>query len=202
MGASFGQWALALPTGGLSLLPEDTRSNIPVIGPLTGAKSDEQKALESTQQRLADEQKKRLEQQRQIQMQNMANRLMAFAPLNNHVASRLGPQAAFSPEQMAQFGADPMGPPKAGSPELQAWARLSDQDRAYAMSHRGDKNLTFGGATWGNYNLDQLEQQRMQLLQQQQQEQQRQAMISGAFQGMPQGPAPIPISAPAPARRF
>ncbi len=202
MGASLLQWGLALPTGGLSLLPEDTRSRIPLVGPATGAVSDEQKRLEQTQQRLAAEAKQRMEQQRQINMQNTANRLMAFAPLNNHVASRLGPQAAFSPEQMSQFAADPQGAPKPGSPELGAWMRLSDPERAYAMSHRGDKNLTFGGATWGNYNLDQLEQQRMQLMQQQQAEEQRRAMVSGAFQGMPAGPEQIPISAPAPARRF
>jgi len=192
---------LAPLTGGLSLglVSEDTRAGLPVIGPLTGAKSDEQKRLEQTQQRLAAEQKQRMEQQRQVQMQNMANRMMAFAPMNNHVASRLGPQAAFSPEQMSQFAADPAGPPQV-SPQLQAWMNMSDNDRNYVRGHQADKSLM--GGRWSGVDLRALDQQHVDFLGKQRAEQARRAQVAGAFQGMPQGPEQIPISAPAPARRF
>jgi hypothetical protein len=204
MGASVWQWALAPVTGGASLLPEDTRSDIPIIGPLTGAKSDEQKALEATQRRLAEEQKQRMEQQKQAHLQNMANRLMAFAPMNNHLASRLGPQAAFTPQQMSQLAADPSGGPQAPA-DVQRWLALSDEERHHIRqaSQRGQKTIVDNsGFHWQNQNIADLDARGAAFHKAQQPEQARQSMVEAAFSGMPAGPQPIPISAPAPPRRY
>ncbi len=203
MGASPWQWATAIPTGGLSLLPEDTRAGLPIIGPLTGAKSDEQKALEATQQRLAGEQKARMEQQRQVALQNTANRLTAFAPMNNHLASR-GMQA-YSPQQMQQLAADPSGGPKA-SPDVQRWMGLTDDERNHVRMavQRGQPTIAVGGKNWSGMTmqqLDALDQQTMAFSQQQNAEQARQAQVSSAFQGAPSAPAQISMPTPLAARR-
>lgn len=202
-----GGLGLAPLTGGLSLLgtSEDFRSGLPVIGGLTGAKSNEQKALEQTQQRLAGEQKARMEQQRQIGMQNLANRLTAFAPMNNHLASR-GLQA-FTPQQMQQMAADPSGGPKA-DPAVQRWMSMSDQERQHVRDAiaRGQPTISAGGTTmWSNMSLpqlDQIEQQALAFSRTQGAEQRRQAQVGGAFQNIPAGPAPIQMPTPAAARRF
>lgn len=201
-----GGLGLAPLTGGLSLLGtgEDFRAGLPVIGGLTGAKSDEQKALEATQQRLAGEQKARMEQQRQIGMQNLANRLTAFAPMNAHVASR-GLQA-FSPQQMQQMAADPSGGPKA-DPAVQRWMSLTDQERQHVRDAkmRGQPTIIIRGQDFSSMPMDQilaLDQAGVAFGQQQGAEQRRQAQVGAAFQGAPAGPAPIQMPTPAAARRF
>lgn len=99
--------------GGLSLSGlEDFASRIPVVGSIFGARSDEAKALERAQKQLAKDLEKRHGQVRSSQMQQMTNRLAAFSPMNQHLAERMGPQAAFSPDAMAKFAEDPMGPPE------------------------------------------------------------------------------------------
>lgn len=99
--------------GGLDLSGlEDFASRLPVVGSIFGARSNESKALERAQKQLAKDLQQRHGQVRSSQMQQMTNRLAAFSPMNAHLAERMGPQAAFSPDAMAKFAEDPMGPPQ------------------------------------------------------------------------------------------
>lgn len=169
-----------------------------------GGKSKEQEALERTQQRLAEEQKVRMEEQRQVSMQNMANRLMAFGPMNSHVASRGG--QAYSPEQMSQFAADPTGGPKA-SLEVQRWLALPEEERARIRSakNNGMAKIISGNTDWGKIPQEkiwELDRQAAAFGGQQGAEDQRRAMVAGAFSNAPSGPAPIQMATPAAARRF
>lgn len=99
-----------LVSGGF--LPAKTRAKIPIVNALWGDKTDEQKNLERTQEQIAKEvaAREKLVQQRALTQQTQ--RLTAFGPMNQYLASSLGPEAAFRPEMMADFAKDPMGGPQ------------------------------------------------------------------------------------------
>lgn len=194
----FGGDVLAVGTLGLAG-NENTRAALP-LGKVTGAKPDSQKRLEETQRRLAAEQEARMEQMRQAHLQNLANRLMAFSPMNNHLAERMGPGAAFSPEQMGQLAASPFGGPQA-SPELQHYMSLSPEQRkvAHTLIGRGSGQDTLQAWGLAGMSADQitaLEQERAAFEQQRQQEERRRAMVSGAFQPPQQQQAPFQFAPP------
>jgi len=89
------------------ILGEDTVARLPVVGGLLGAQPDSQKALLKKQEQLAAEAKKRAAQNAQMRMQALGQSMLAFNPQNQMMAQMFGPQAAFSPQQMAQMSSDP-----------------------------------------------------------------------------------------------
>jgi len=101
--------SLAPVTGGLSLGAggEDMLARVPLVGGFLGAETDSQKALIKKQEQLAAEAKKRAQQNAQARMQALGQSMLAFNPQNQMMAQMFGPQAAFSPQQFAQMGADP-----------------------------------------------------------------------------------------------
>lgn len=95
-------------TFGLNKLAgEDTMSKIPVLNAVGGYTSDADKQLLAKQQELAAEAKKQQERNAQMRMQALGQSLLAFGPRNAMMAQMFGPQAAFTPEQMAQMANDP-----------------------------------------------------------------------------------------------
>lgn len=93
--------------GGSELLGEDTMSKIPVLNAIGGYESDEQKALLKKQRELAEETKKQQQRNAKMRMQALGQSMLAFNPQNQMMAQMFGPDAAFSPEQMAQMSSDP-----------------------------------------------------------------------------------------------
>jgi len=116
--------SLAPVTGGLSLGAggEDMLARVPLVGGLLGAETDSQKALIKKQEQLAEEAKKRAAQNARARMQALGQSMLAFNPQNQMMAQMFGPQAAFSPQQFAQMGADPS---VAGTP----WGQGTDEQR-------------------------------------------------------------------------
>lgn len=89
------------------ILGEDTVARLPIVSGLLGAESDAQKALQKKQQDLAEDAEKRAKLNQQMRMQALGQSLLAFNPQNQMMAQMFGPQAAFTPQQMAQMSADP-----------------------------------------------------------------------------------------------
>lgn len=115
---------LAPVTGGGSLFAgEDTLARIPVVGALTGSKTKAQKRLVEEQKRMAADMRKRSAMNERARLNAMQQRLGAVAPLNQAMAQMYGPDAAFSPEQFAQMGANPFGPYKG------VWGQGTDEER-------------------------------------------------------------------------
>ena len=120
-------------TGGASLLAagEDTVARIPLLGGMLGAETSSQKALVKKQEQLAEEAKKRAAQNAQARMQALGQSMLAFNPQNQMMAQMFGPQAAFSPQQFAQMGADPSvaGMPWGTGTDEQRRAQAADAER-------------------------------------------------------------------------
>ena len=115
---------LAPVTGGASLLAgEDTLARIPVVGALTGSKTKAQKRLVEEPKRMAADMRKRSAMNERARLNAMQQKLGALAPLNQAMAQMYGPDAAFSPEQFAQMGANPFGPYKG------VWGQGTDEER-------------------------------------------------------------------------
>ena len=115
---------LAPVTGGASLLAgEDTLARIPVVGALTGSKTKAQKRLVEEQKRMAADMRKRSAMNERARLNAMQQKLGALAPLNQAMAQMYGPDAADSPEQFAQMGANPFGPYKG------VWGQGTDEER-------------------------------------------------------------------------
>jgi hypothetical protein len=107
-------------SGGLTRIAgEDTLAKIPVLGAITGSKSDEQKALLKKQEELAKDAELQKKRNQQMRMQALGQSMLAFNPQNQMMAQMYGPQAAFNPQQMAQMAGDPGAQP-IGDAE-QAW---------------------------------------------------------------------------------
>lgn len=108
-----GRGLAGMLTGGLSeIVGEDTMSKVPVLNTLTGAQSDAYKNLIKKQGQMAEEAKLQQERNQQMRMNALGQSILAFNPQNQMMAQMFGPQAAFSPQQFAQMGANPNGPPQ------------------------------------------------------------------------------------------
>lgn len=85
-----------------------------VINKLTGGRTKEEKALVAKQEQMAAEAKVREGQQQDARMNQLGQQLLAFNPANQMMAQMYGPDAAFSPEQMATMtqGQAPPSDPK------------------------------------------------------------------------------------------
>jgi hypothetical protein len=103
---------------------EDLSSNLPG-GWLRGAQSDEEKALLERQEEVRGDVKQQRARQEQAWLNARARGLQAFAPLNNMMAQKMGPQAAFSPQQMAEFAKSPLPAPQL-TPDLQYYMSLPE----------------------------------------------------------------------------
>lgn len=174
-----GRGLAALGTLGLSeVVGEDTRSKIPLIGPLSGARSDATKNLMATQQRLAEETRKQQERNAQMRMNALGQQMMAFNPQNQAMAQMFGPEAAFNPQQFAQMANDP----GARTPEQYSAAHKQ------AMAQGGGRQRMDG---WTAADL-----QRMQ------ENERRKKMVEQNMQPLGPGPAPMQMTAPQAGRRF
>lgn len=171
-------------TGGLSLLPglgtavlgEDTMSKIPLIGPLFGSESDEQKALIAKQEQLAREAKLRRTQVQQQSLNALGQSMLAFNPRNQMMAQMFGPEAAFQPSQMAAMIANPQGMPEM-DPSID---QTSTDPRVTAEQQR----VMAERDVW------------------RQQEERRKQQLMQGIQPVGPGPAPLDPRRPAPARRY
>jgi hypothetical protein len=108
--------------GGSRLLGEDTMSKIPGLNAIGGYQPDSQKALIKKQEELAKDAELQKKKNQQARMQALGQSMLAFNPQNQMMAQMFGPQAAFSPQQFAQMGADPS---VAGMP----WGSGTDEQR-------------------------------------------------------------------------
>jgi hypothetical protein len=128
-----GSVGLAPLTGGASLLAagEDTVARIPLVGGMLGAETDAQKALIKKQEQLAEEAKRRAQQNARARMNALGQSMLAFNPQNQMMAQMFGPQAAFSPQQFAQMAQDPSiaGQPWGTGTDEQRRAQVADKER-------------------------------------------------------------------------
>lgn len=113
------------------ILGEDTVARLPIVNGLLGAEADSQKALQKKQKELAEEAARRAKINQQMRMQSLGQSMLAFNPQNQMMAQMFGPQAAFSPQQMAQMAADPSiaGVPWGQGTDEQRVAQVKDKQR-------------------------------------------------------------------------
>jgi hypothetical protein len=177
---------------------EDFMDKMPVIGSFT--RSDEEKALVKKQREMAEEARRQLEQSRQTSMQALGQSMLAFNPQNQMMAQMFGPQAAFSPQQMAQMSADPAGGPQADQWIMDAVARgEAEMPAAQWMNERGPGRNASGKD--GERAAQQLSAIQAHARAMKEYEEKRRK-LEGAFSPLPQGPAPIQQTQAAPGRRY
>lgn len=183
-----GRGLAALGTMGLSeLMGENTRSKIPVLNELTGAKSDEEKQLLAAQQKLADDLGKRQKANEQARLNAIGQKMLAFNPQNQMMARIYGPEAAFSPQQMAQMAADPSAMSQQGFDAQANQALMNGQ----INPHTRQREMS--------------EEDRLRLVEEQKrmvQNQQRMQNVQQNMQPLPPGPAALQSRAPQAARRY
>jgi hypothetical protein len=179
---------------------EDVLARLPVLGPLLGAESSEQKALIAQQKRMAEDAKRREELLRPARLAGFQQSMGAFAPRNKMMANVFGPDAAFSGKQMADMTADPMGGPTA-DPKVMA---LEQQLKKYGIDNYAELqafNKDTDSRLTDNKGFTAAMAFRKQRDEAALKEKQRRAQMEQLFATGP-GPAPInPIQA-APVRRF
>jgi hypothetical protein len=170
------------------ILGEDTVARIPGLNMIAGAKTDASKALLKKQEELAREAKLQQERNTAARMQALGQSMLAFNPRNQMMAQMFGPQAAFSPQQFAQMGANPFGPPQLDPSLLNPDGSVTTDVKTPFGTTRTDTRKQAAVDEWARKKREYEAQQ--QLLQ----------------QGMaPVGPGPAalgPRAAPAGARRF
>lgn len=88
---------------------EDFGARIPVVGSLFGLQTNEQRDLLRKQRQLAEDAERRQAMMTQARMQALGQQMLAFAPRNQMMAEMFGPEAAFTPQQMGDMTANPMG---------------------------------------------------------------------------------------------
>ena len=143
---------------------------------LTSGRTPEEKRLLEKQQQMADEAARRREQVQQQSMDALGQQLMAFAPLNQAMASMYGPEAAFTQEQFANMAQNPMRP---------------DVDPAL-FNYTGNDPEMLARAADAARRIQQYDAA----------EEARRASIMGGMPAPGPGPAPIQMPAPQAARRY
>jgi hypothetical protein len=113
---------------------EDVLAKIPILGPLSGAETEEEKALLRKQKQLAEDAKRRAEITGPARMAALNQSMLAFAPRNRVMAQMFGPEAAFTGKQMADMSANPMGPTP-GDPQV---VKLAGQLQQYKLNSYED----------------------------------------------------------------
>jgi hypothetical protein len=163
-----------LTLGGSELLGEDTMSKIPGLNAIGGYQPDSQKALIKKQEELAKDAELQKKKNQQMRMQALGQSMLAFNPQNQMMAQMYGPQAAFSPQQMAQMAGDP------GAMSQDDWSR------AHQESLRTGKPM---GVSADDTKRMQDNQRRM-------------AQVQAQTQPLGPGPAQLKMPPPAAARRY
>jgi hypothetical protein len=178
---------------------EDILSNIPVLGPLLGARSEEERALLEQQKRMAEDAKRRQALVGPARMQAMNQQMAAFGPRNRMMAQMFGPEAAFTGEQISDMTANPM--PNQGDPKAKA---LDAELKKYGLNSYEDVlayNKQAGHQITDSKGFSAAMKYRQEQEAAAAAEKKRRAMHEANFATGP-GPAPInPIQA-APVRRF
>lgn len=175
-------------TGGMSLvgMNENARSRIPIIGGLTGAQSDAEKALLKKQEQMATEAARRQRMNEQTRLNGQAQQLQAFGPRNQVMAQMFGPDAAFTPQQFAQMGADPGAISQAEYDKARQQSMLNGPIDPRTRSRQVGAPMPFTAQDKERMLADQ----------------RRQAAIAANMQPLPQGPAPLRQVAPQAGRRY
>jgi hypothetical protein len=150
-------------------------AKVPIFGPLSGAKTDEEKRLLAKQKQMAEEAKKRQAEVQRMRMNALGQQMLAFNPQNQMMAQMFGPEAAFSPQQMAQMANDP------GAMTPDAFSRAHEQSLRTGQPMQG---------------MDADAMRRMQ------ENEQRKKMVASQMTPLGPGPAPLKLPPPAAARRF
>ncbi len=165
--------------GGSELLGEDTMSRIPGLNAIGGYKSDESKALIKKQEELAKEAELQKKRNAQMRMQALGQSMLAFNPQNQMMAQMFGPQAAFSPQQMAQMAADP------GARSREDYSAARER----ALANPQDKRLSTQG--WSAADIQRMEE-----------DEKRRRMVQQQTTPLGPGPAPLRLPPPQPGRRY
>lgn len=181
-----GRGLVGLGTLGLSeALGEETMSKVPVLGALGGFRSNAEKQLMETQKRLAQETAAQRAQNERTRMNALGQQMLAFNPQNQAVAQMFGPEAAFSPQQMAGMVNDP--------------GARSQED--YKAAHE---------KAWKNGSIDFNTRQRVGVMEgwsgddirRMEENERRKKMVQQNMQPLPPGAPPMQMTGPAAARRF
>lgn len=172
--------------GGSELLGENTMSKIPVLNALGGFEPDSQKALVKKQEQLAAEAKKRAAQNAQARMNALGQSMLAFNPQNQMMAQMFGPQAAFSPQQMAQMAQDPGARSRADFEAAQHQAMMNGPIDPKTRQRTGGPMQG-----WTGDDLRRMED-----------NERRMAQVQRQTTPLGPGPAPLRLPGAAPARRF
>jgi len=155
---------------------EDLLSGVPVLGPLLGAESSEQKALRAKQKQMADEAEKRMRANQESRMNALTQSMLAFDPYNQMIAQMMGPGAAFSPQQLQQMAQNPMKPQL--DPSLRDYRGTDKKKEAEIAAYMQQ--------------MDDF----------QKNEARRQEMLAGGLRPLPAGPAPLQQRTPLAAKRY
>lgn len=151
----------------------------PIVGGIAekllfGGKSKEQKALLAKQEQLAKEAEIRRQQTQTARMDALGMQVLAFNPHNQAMAQMYGPQAALAPETLAAMTHNPM------APDTSMGGYTGTDPKKKAQQAEQVKNL----AEWQKANED------------------RYNRTLAGLSPLPQGPAPIQMPKPQPARRY
>lgn len=142
----------------------------------TDDNSKEKKALLAKQEQLARETAARREQMQTARMDALGQRIAAFNPHNQLMASMFGPQAAFQPEQLAGMVQNPIKPTL--SPELYNYQGTDPKKQAEINSFM-QREAAY-----------------------KQSEEKRRNQVMGGVSPLPAGPAPISMPTPQAARKY
>jgi hypothetical protein len=172
--------------GGSELLGEDTMSHVPVLNTLGGYESNERKNLLKAQGRMAAAMRQRQVANERARMNAVAQSAQAFGPQNQMMGQMFGPEAAFSPQQMASMTADPLARSKADFEAAQKKAMMSGPIDPKTRQRTGGKL-----EGWSEDDLRRMRENEA-----------RQSQVQAAFSPAPQGPAPLKPMQPLAPRRY
>jgi hypothetical protein len=187
-----------------SILGEDTTAKLPVLGSLTGSRTDEYKALIKKQEQMAREAAAQRKAQHQQGLQSLGQSLAAFGPRNQMMAQMFGPEAAFTPQQIGAMSADPAGPPKPpmvkpggeGGGGFNPGQMLADA-AGLGAGPEGDGRVSVAGYTGTDPTIQkEVEKYLRELAEWKEQEARRRQMVEQSIG--PRGPGPAPIKMPRP----
>lgn len=160
---------------GAAALPVAAAVGPYAISKLAGGTTKEESALIAKQQQMAQEAKVRQGQQQDARMNMLGQQMLAFNPRNQMLAQMFGPQAAFTPDAMAQMA---QGPAPAYDEKWNNYQGTDPKTQADIVEYIRRKK---------EYDAA---------------ESARHSMIMGGVQQPGPGPAPIQMSAPQAARKY
>lgn len=156
-------------------------AGVGIIGAGLGLFGDDDaaKRLQKKQAEMAEEAKRRQAEAAQQRMQALGQQMLAFNPQNQMMAQMFGPEAAFSPQQMAQMSNDPGARSQADYEEA----------RKRAFANGPDQRMSSQG--WSPEEIRRMEA-----------NERRKKMVESQTTPLGPGPAPLRLPPPQAARRF